>query len=165
MNVLENLRRRELSAIHIAKKELGLDDATYRYILRNSFNVESSADLDQAGRRRLLDYFTTRGWKGTGRDRRAAAQGANPFPGGAVPSEGRALLLGKIYGLLRSSGRAWRDDDHLWNYADALARRIGKVDSIRFAPPDALHKIVAALEYDKRRREKITLAPPEGETT
>ena len=162
MNTPDPLRRRELAAIHVAKKEIGLDDATYRYILRNYFNVESSADLDQAGRRKLLDHFKSRGWKGTGRERR---EPGNHFPGGAVPSSDRALLLGKIYGLLRSSGRAWRDDDHLWNYADALARRIGKVDSIRFAPPDALHKIVAALEYDKRRREKITLAPPEGETT
>lgn len=53
----------DLAKIHIAKKALGLDDDTYRAILRRIGGVESSAQLDAAGRRALLAEFRSKGWK------------------------------------------------------------------------------------------------------
>lgn len=39
---------RDLAKIHIAKKELGLDDASYRGILQERYNHDSAADLSHA---------------------------------------------------------------------------------------------------------------------
>lgn len=60
-----NNRNNQLAMIHIAKKDLGLDDDTYRDIVRLVSNGrESSAgSLDYAERRKLLEHFESRGWK------------------------------------------------------------------------------------------------------
>ena len=55
--------RRELAQIHIAKRELGLDDATYRSILRDRYRKESSADLSDRQAADLIDLFRQKGWR------------------------------------------------------------------------------------------------------
>lgn len=50
-------RRADLAAIHVALKALGWDDDTYRDILWTVCRARSSADLDFAGRRRLLAHL------------------------------------------------------------------------------------------------------------
>lgn len=57
-----NARRAELAKIHIAKKELGLDEDTYRDILWAVCRARSAAELDRAGRARLLNHFRYLGW-------------------------------------------------------------------------------------------------------
>ena len=55
--------RSELAKIHIAKKELGLDDATYRGILWDRYHLESAADLNTAQVVDLIDLFRQKGWR------------------------------------------------------------------------------------------------------
>jgi phage gp16-like protein len=56
-------RNVEIAMIHIAKKELGLDDDTYRAVLWTCARVTSSKDLDFGGRKAVLAHFKARGWK------------------------------------------------------------------------------------------------------
>ncbi len=56
-------RRRDLAAIHAAKRDLNMDDDAYRDILWSVARVRSAGDLDQAGRSKLLDHFRACGWK------------------------------------------------------------------------------------------------------
>jgi len=63
MAKVPNFRNRELAQIHIAKQQLGLDDETYRDMLWTIGRVRSAGDLDHAGRRRVLEHLTSRGWK------------------------------------------------------------------------------------------------------
>ena len=51
------LDRKRLALVHIVKKELGLQDAAYRRILRQVAGVSSAKDLDEAGFRRLMRFF------------------------------------------------------------------------------------------------------------
>jgi len=62
-NPADTLRRNELAMIHIAKKDLGLDDETYKALLFTVARVHSSKDLDFHGRKRVLQHFKSRGWK------------------------------------------------------------------------------------------------------
>lgn len=55
--------RSDLAKIHIAKKELGLDDATYRDILRDRYHLESAADLTPRQAADLIAYFRQKGWR------------------------------------------------------------------------------------------------------
>lgn len=55
--------RSELAKIHIAKKELGLDDATYRGILWDRYHLESSAELNASQVLDLIDLFRQKGWR------------------------------------------------------------------------------------------------------
>ena len=55
--------RSELARIHIALKELGLDDATYRGILRKRFKTGSAANLTNRQAAQLLELFRQKGWR------------------------------------------------------------------------------------------------------
>lgn len=56
-------RHRDLAAIHVAKKQLGMDDGTYRAMLWSVGRVKSAGDLDFAGRKAVLDHLKACGFK------------------------------------------------------------------------------------------------------
>lgn len=59
-------RLRDLATIHVAKKQLGMEDDTYRDMLWSLARVRSAGDLDFAGRRAVLDHLKACGFKRTG---------------------------------------------------------------------------------------------------
>lgn len=53
-----------LARIHIARKELGLDDDTYRDLLERVTGARSSGDLSEPDRQKVIRAFRRLGWKG-----------------------------------------------------------------------------------------------------
>lgn len=53
----------QLARIHIAKKELGLDDDDYRAVLMRAAGKASSKDMTVAERNRVLDEMRRLGWR------------------------------------------------------------------------------------------------------
>ncbi len=49
--------KKKLAVIHIVTKELGISDREYRRILMKEAGVKSARDLDEAGFRKLMNYF------------------------------------------------------------------------------------------------------------
>ncbi|WP_136414794.1 regulatory protein GemA [Herbaspirillum sp. ST 5-3] len=133
-------RNKEIRLIQIAKRQLNMDDDVYRGLLREVGGVDSSTRLDAAGRGRLLDRFARLGFVSTARAKRAAKGSMNVAPD-------RAKLLAKIDALLLSQGRDRRYVE------EGMVQRICKVDSLSFCTPEQLVKLVAALQYDKKRHE------------
>lgn len=127
-------RRAELAAIHVAKAQLGLDDDTYRELLNTIAGVTSARDLDDAGRRRVLDHLRTRGFT-------AGAKGRPRNVGAGL----KGPLMRKIEALLADAKRPWA-------YVDAIALRSFGVERVTFCDDDQLRKLVAMLTYDQRRR-------------
>ena len=56
-------RKRDLARIHMARAALGWSEDDYRFHLRQITGADSAADLDAAGRRRLLEHMAACGWK------------------------------------------------------------------------------------------------------
>lgn len=56
-------RRRELGKIHLAAKQLGMDENTYREMLFVHGGARSAADLDDAGRHRVLMHLRSAGFR------------------------------------------------------------------------------------------------------
>lgn len=134
-------RNRELATIHVAKKQLGLDDGTYRDMLFTIARVRSAADLDHAGRQAVIEHLRKRGFtKPVNRPEPARDHGRKP----AVPAD-RQPLVNKLEALLADAARPW-------NYVRSMAKRMFKVDQLEWATADQLRSLVAALEYDRRRR-------------
>lgn len=77
-------RRRDMQLIHVARRELAMDDDTYRAMLELVAGVRSSSDLDGAGRTKVLDHMKKKGFtvksKGAsaGKAGDAAKQAADP---------------------------------------------------------------------------------------
>lgn len=134
----EEKRQKEIRLIQIAKRQLNMDEDVYRGLLQEIGGVDSSTKLDVAGRGRLMDRFARLGFVSTARAKRSAKGSMNVAPD-------RVALLGKIDALLLSQGRDRR-------YIEpGLVQRICKVDALAFCDAEQLRKLVAALEYDKRR--------------
>jgi phage gp16-like protein len=96
--MLPEARRRELAQIHIARKDLGLDEETYRALLWTCARVRSAGDLDSAGRRRVIEHLKSRGWRPK-RSRRSR------FAADPLSRKALALWLGlRDRGLLEDAG-------------------------------------------------------------
>lgn len=57
------MSRAALAKIHIAKKELGLDDPTYRVLLERITGQTSAKDCTEAQLGKVLDEMKAKGWK------------------------------------------------------------------------------------------------------
>jgi phage gp16-like protein len=140
-------RRSDLAKIHIAKKQLGLDDATYRAMLQMVAGVESAGDLDGEGRRKVLSHLSKAGFKSR------AGNAASGYPGRpdfeALAGTGKRAMMGKIEAYLAEAKRPW-------DYVHGMARRMFKVERVQWCTPGQLHRIVSALEYDAQRHGRYT---------
>ena len=63
-------RNRKLARIHIAKRDLGLDEETYRGMLDALFGRTSAKDLTDAELDQLIEHLVAHGWDGARRARR-----------------------------------------------------------------------------------------------
>jgi len=65
MRNMSDPRKTDLAKIHIARKDLHLDEETYRCVIREIGKVASgsSKDLTPTGRARVLAHFRSKGWK------------------------------------------------------------------------------------------------------
>ena len=57
------LKRREIQLIHVARQQVGMDETTYRALLRDRFGLGSSSEMDWRQRKQLLDHFKMLGFK------------------------------------------------------------------------------------------------------
>lgn len=130
-----------LAQIHIAKKQLGMNEDTYRAMLWGVARVHSAADLDHAGRAKVLAHLKASGFK--------SRPPTKPTPGRPrnMDHPTRGPMLGKVEALLLDAGRPWA-------YAHEMAKHMFKVDALDFCHEGQLHDLVAALEVDKRRRNR-----------
>jgi len=115
MNAVAELRRRQLAAIHVGKKALGLTDEAYRELLSRVAQVHSAADLDEAGRRAVLDEMRRLGFVDGKVKRSHEGRPRN------MDSPDRGAQLGKIEAMLLEARRPWA-------YADEIARRVCGVE-------------------------------------
>lgn len=132
-------RRAELAKIHLLKKELGLDDETYRAMLWTIARVTSAGDADQQQRQAIIEHLKSRGAGG---------------PRRGTPSDDRAPYVRKIRAILNA---AQRTDA----YADGMARHMFKVAKYTWCTPDQLRRLIAALAIDANRRAERATKPTE----
>ncbi len=131
-------RTKDLARIHMAKKELGLDDDAYRALIQGTTGKSSSGDLTPRERIKLLQALQQLG---------APASTRKVFPGKPNnPPPDKDRLIAKIEAFLADAKRPWA-------YAHGMAKRMFKREQVQDCDPGELVRIVAALTYDARRRE------------
>lgn len=137
----KTMRNRELAAIHVlASKTLRLDRDTYVALLQRVGKVRSSADLDQAGRRKILDEL-----------RRLAGQGQQQMRNAVNLPDAPQNVRDEIAGMVTKVGALLAESGKSWNYAHGTAKRMFKVHRVEWLRADQLHKLVAALSYAQKR--------------
>ncbi|MND22340.1 hypothetical protein D3C80_127160 [compost metagenome] len=134
-------RRAAVVKVQIARKELGLDDATYRTMVERITGRTSSADCTDAQLGRILDEMKTKGWKPKvmtgGRAARPASTRVAPASS-PVAKKARALWISlHQLGVVRDPSEA---------ALEAFARRQLKVDRLHWAKPYHADRLVEALK-------------------
>ncbi|MDQ5987995.1 MAG: hypothetical protein CSYNP_03748 [Syntrophus sp. SKADARSKE-3] len=133
---LDKIGKKEIQIIHIAKSQLMMNDEEYRKLLK-SFGVSTSKDLSTSQYGALLLKFQAEGFILTSKKKEPYGNYMN------LPWDKKPLMK-KIEALLATMKLSGM-------YADGIAKHMFKIDSVSWCTPVQLHKIVAALEYKKRK--------------
>lgn len=133
----------ELAKIHIAKKELAMDDDTYRDMLMQVAKVSSAADLSADGRAKVIEYLKSKGF-----------QGKKTYTKRPHSADNKAQIL-KIEALLADMKLPWdyliaRQDGKDSKTLSMLERLTGK-KRLEWCTKADLSKVIAALAVHQKK--------------
>lgn len=138
-------RKRELGLIHMAKATLGLTRDDYEHVLRTVTGKTSSAELDAAGRDKLLKHFKSRGFV------------VKAKAGTARAASIRAPQLRKLQAMwyaLSDVGAVERPASieacnralEAWAKEQLATHALGPLDALRFADGLQLGKLIESMK-------------------
>jgi hypothetical protein len=89
---LATISKKKIALVHVGKKELGLKETEYRELLRHYGGVESAADLDDAGFKRVIDCMKALGfWV------KRRFEQTRPRDPGDLPTPGQLKVIGHLW--------------------------------------------------------------------
>lgn len=130
------ISRADLAKIHIAVKELGMDDASYRALLKRVAGVDSASKLGVMTVGKVLAELQRLGWKPVSKSKAGRARPR-------VPAS-RDKIMKKVEALLAEAQRPW-------SYADAMARQMWKIERVEWLDDNQLTRLMQALIIDAGR--------------
>lgn len=133
------INNRQKALVHVAKAQLGLDDASYRDILA-SYGVQSSRELTERQFSDLMTYFGRLGFQ-------RAPRGKRQPQATATYVDEKSRYLAAIERLLLEKNLPW-------NYAHAIGKNMFGVARLAWLEAAQLHKVMVALIYHKRRGQR-----------
>lgn len=103
-----SLRRRQLyGKIEVAKKDLGIDEDTYRTMLEEKFGVRSRTKMNDGQLITLIEDFKSMGWKPKPSKRRQRRDHGRPLADDPQAKKARALWLSLYWlGIVRDNREA-----------------------------------------------------------
>lgn len=129
-------RTRDLAAIHVSTKKLGMDRGTYEAMLMRVCGVRSSADLDANGRSKVLTELRRLGAPSDPKRGRPANASNEP-------------MIRKIEALLAELKAPWA-------YADKIAQQMFGVAFIAWLrKPAQLRAVIAALDAKLKKKQQL----------
>jgi phage gp16-like protein len=159
--------RTEIQLIQIGRRELGLDDETYRELLRNLTGGKSSSkDLTPAERQRVLNHMKARGFEVRPRREGKTTAAAAALAAAPAPAWRHEPLMRKLRAMwyaLAAAGAVERPDgvDACNAAIEAWAQRMMarwpvRPERLRFARGEQLGRLV---EEMKRWCQRLGLNP------
>ena len=127
----------QFALVRVAKKQLGLDEDTYRAILKTHGGVQSTKDLDAAGFEAVMRHFNKCGFESTWRKRNFGER-----PGMASPRQ--VELIRQLW--IEYTGKS--DEAGLNAWLD----RTTKASALRFLTASAAQKSITGLKKMIARR-------------
>jgi len=130
-----------LAKIHIAKKELTLDEETYRTALENLTGKRSAADLTNEQILKCLRHFMDLGWRPKINPKKYDDQKGDIYS--ATPAQKR-MVEAMWHDIYRGNSETKHLRQFLWNHFN--------VSDINFLERRAAHDVIEALKQMQARR-------------
>lgn len=130
---------KQIALIHVAKKQLGLDEDAYRDILRRWGGMESSADLDQVRFHMVMMRFEQLGFRSTWTKRTFGDR------------HGSMASAAQI-GFIRDMWEKYDQDDADEKHLNAWLERFHHVSALRFLSAQKAQAVIMALKAMVARR-------------
>ena len=138
-------RNQRLAVIHMGKNQLGLDDDIYRDMLEQVTGKRSAKDMTDDDLVKVIQNLDGLGFS------------KRNFGEKPKVKLSKDALINKIEAHLT-------ENKLHWNYAKGIAKQMFQKEALEFCTENQLWRIVAALEYKKKRTEDETRRVP-GQTT
>lgn len=135
-------RQNLIAKIHIAKKDLGLDDGTYKDVLKRITGKDSSKNMTLNELKAVLDDFSRRGFVAKRTAKTAKRHGKKPKA--HQQNQSRQAMIDKIEAILADMGLHW-------NYAHAMSRNMFGKFQLQFCTDDEMMKVMQAMAVYQRR--------------
>lgn len=131
-----NYRKALIGKIHIAKKQLCLDEDTYRDVLRLATSgLTSCKDMNITELERVLYAMEKKGFKPIKKD-----HGRKP-----KKADHNQPTIDKIEAILA-------ENKLHWNYAHGIAKKMFNKEALEFCTPEQLKKVLQALVIYQNRK-------------
>jgi phage gp16-like protein len=146
-------RAQALKLVHVARRDLSMDDAAWRDLLRQKFGVESSKDLDISGLYRLIEHLKHCGFRvrhavskapGAGGHKSAGAPArSRPLAGAAQESPGEAAKIRALWLFLAELGLVRNRSEAA---LAAYVKRVTGVDALQWLDGSQTAMIIETLK-------------------
>jgi phage gp16-like protein len=142
-------RNAELGAIHVGAKRLGFDDDTYREFLFRITGRRSAAELDAAGRARVIEEMRQFGFRRTPAAEKLARRMADD----------RQLAM--IHGVWRQLQYAGALKDASERHLSAFIKKMTGIERAEWLAPEEAVKVIEGLKaWRDRAVAKAVIAKP-----
>ena len=129
------LQKRHLAIIHIAAKQLGLDDEAYRNVLETQAGVRSAKDLNHRGFRAVMKHFEACGFR-----RRSTALPSNRS------RMATARQIRKIYAQWATLEGCWYETGNYWKTLRGFLKKRFRVKHEKFLTVGKAVQVIEALK-------------------
>lgn len=137
-------RRPMLAKVHVAKKELGLDDETYRAVVKRVTGQASAAECGHDQLEHLLNDFRSKGWKP--KARKPESPTAAPAAASSTARPADHAVAGKARALWISLHQLGVIRDPSERALEAFAKRQLKVECLQWADQSQGYRLIEALK-------------------
>lgn len=127
--------RQLISKIHVARKQLALDEDTYRDALEGQTGHRSSAQMSDKEIIKCLRHFESLGWQPKAKPKKYDDQRGDAYS--ATPKQKR-LIEALWHNIYRGNDETKHLRQFLWNHF--------KVSDLRFCDKDKAHQAIEALK-------------------
>jgi phage gp16-like protein len=139
--------RRDIQLIHVARSQVGMDDETYRNLLKDRFSVDSSKNLDWKQREQLLKHFKTLGFKvrSSGKSAKTGKMVSANKAGASRPlaDDPESKKIRFLWLLLHELGAVKNPSE---TALAAYVKRIAKVDALQWLNGDQATTMIETLK-------------------
>lgn len=155
---MTNTKHTLIAKIHVGKKQLGMDEATYRDVLQRVTGKASLKLMSIDELKKVVKDFKRLGFvpKPAGLPTGSSAKAKQSAPKyGKKPhtTTNRQSLINKIEAILADKGLHW-------NYAHGIAKKMFGVNRVNWLTDEKLYKVVQALAVYQKRHTKDSPKQP-----